>query len=32
VSVFGPKNLSRLLPFALAIERACGPRPWPSLA
>jgi amidase len=31
VSVFGPKNLSKLLPLALAIERACGPRPWPAL-
>jgi amidase len=31
VSVFGPKNLSKLLPLALVIERACGPRPWPAL-
>lgn len=32
VSVFGPKNLARLLPLALLIERACGPRPWPAPA
>jgi len=32
VSVFGPKNLAKLLPLALLIERACGPRPWPALA
>jgi len=31
VSVFGPKNVSKLLPLALLIERACGPRPWPAL-
>jgi amidase len=31
VSVFGPKNLAKLLPLALLIERACGPRPWPTL-
>jgi amidase len=31
VSVFGPKNLAKLLPLALLIERACGPRPWPAL-
>jgi amidase len=30
VSVFGPPNVARLLPLALAVERSCGPRPWPS--
>ncbi|HEX4831886.1 MAG TPA: amidase family protein [Trebonia sp.] len=32
VSVFGPPTLARLLPLALLVERACGPRPWPPLA
>lgn len=32
VSVFGPKNLAKLLPLALLIERSCGPRPWPALS
>jgi amidase len=31
VSVFGPRNLPKLLPLALLIERACGPRTWPAL-
>jgi amidase len=31
MSVFGPKNLAKLLPLAMMIERGCGPRPWPGL-
>lgn len=29
VSVFGPRTLARLLPSALLVESACGPRPEP---
>jgi amidase len=32
ICVFGPQTAARLLPLALAVERACGPRPWPSPA
>jgi amidase len=30
--LFGQQTSARLLPLALAVERACGPRPWPSPA
>lgn len=32
ISVFGPKNVRKLLPLALLLERSLGPRPWPDLA
>jgi amidase len=31
ISVFGPRNVRRLLPLALLLERSLGPRPWPDL-